>query len=404
MSAPGESMSSLWYGGSSSYNLASTNGSSSGTSFAAPCVAAMAVMAKSVWPEITEEEFKTLLQETVTDKGASGYDTSYGYGVVNVGAFADALYAQRTKETYPIRYHLNSGINHAGNPNSYQTDTATITLADPTRGGCLFQGWYTTSDFQDDTIVTQIPTGSSGDVVLYAKWLEQYVLTLDQTDYTFMQAQAGYGEQPAATFTLTGSGCETVTGITVTLEGADASDYFEVAQPADSSLASGATTTFTVKPKTGLAAGTYEAMVAVTGDHDTAASATVSFTVVKVLVTSITVTGADNATTITTKGGVLQLHATVLPSDATDQSVTWTVTSGGSYGSVNTAGLLTALANGSVTVRATAKDGSGICGVITVNISGQTETASLGGGGGGGGGGAVTQYTITTKAGKGGRI
>ncbi len=474
VSAPGELLSSLWCGASNSYNLAKTDGSSSGTSYAAPCVAAMAVMAKNVWPEITTEDFKTLLKETVTDKGVAGYDTSYGYGVVDVETFEAALfrtntitfylndgsfaegttipthfivtsetivlptpekagytfggwyttadfqegtavsqipqgssgnlefYAKWTKTTYTITYQLNGeDVSNDGNPAGYQIDSATITLVDPVYEGHIFDGWYTTEDFQDGTKVTEIPTGSCGNLIFYAKWLKPYALTLDFTEYTFAQAAVGYDEQSVATFTLTGSGGETVSGIVVSLDGENAADYFEITQPQVTSLANGATTTFTVKPKTGLAIGTYQAAVTVTGDNGATATATVSFTVTKVFVTSIVVTGADNAAKITTKSGTLQLNATVLPSNATDQGVTWTVTSGAGYGSVGTTGLLTALANGSVTVRATAKDGSGIYGAMTVSVSGQTETITSGGGGGGGG---VTQYTITAKAGTGGSI
>ena len=86
-------------------------------------------------------------------------------------------------------------------------------------------------------------------------------------------------------------------------------------------------------------------------------------------VNSITVTGG---TSISTSGGTLQLTATVLPSNATNKTVTWSITGGSSYASVNSStGLVTAVANGTVTVRATANDGSGVYGTATVTISNQ---------------------------------
>ena len=89
-------------------------------------------------------------------------------------------------------------------------------------------------------------------------------------------------------------------------------------------------------------------------------------------VTSITVTGAGGATTITTDGGSLQLSASVLPSNATNKTVTWSITSGSSLASINAStGLVTAIDNGTVTVRATANDGSGIYGTLVITISNQ---------------------------------
>jgi len=94
-------------------------------------------------------------------------------------------------------------------------------------------------------------------------------------------------------------------------------------------------------------------------------------------VTSIAVTGAGGATTITAYGGTLQMLADVQPTNATNRAVTWTI-SGGSGAAVNEAtGLLTATANGTVTVRATAEDGSGVFGQAEITISGQSGGSSV---------------------------
>lgn len=64
----------------------------SGTSFAAPFVSAMAAAAKSQWGSAsTPANFQSLLQSTVTDAGASGYDEYYGYGIINLQTLATAL-------------------------------------------------------------------------------------------------------------------------------------------------------------------------------------------------------------------------------------------------------------------------------------------------------------------------
>ncbi|MFZ2338837.1 MAG: Ig-like domain-containing protein, partial [Bacteroidales bacterium] len=90
-------------------------------------------------------------------------------------------------------------------------------------------------------------------------------------------------------------------------------------------------------------------------------------------VSSITITGG---TAITTRGGTLQLAATVQPSNATNKAVTWSLTGGSANAVINsTTGLLTAVADGTVTVRSTANDGSGVYGATTVTISGQSIQA-----------------------------
>lgn len=90
------------------------------------------------------------------------------------------------------------------------------------------------------------------------------------------------------------------------------------------------------------------------------------------LVNSITVQGENSMTEITTDGGTLQLMATVLPIDATDNTYTWSITNGTGAGTIDNNGLLTATNNGTVNIVATANDGSGITGNISINISNQT--------------------------------
>ena len=88
-------------------------------------------------------------------------------------------------------------------------------------------------------------------------------------------------------------------------------------------------------------------------------------------VTGIKVTGSGGLTTINTQGGTLQMTKTVTPSTATVQKVTWTVVNKDGEAVISSTGLLTAVANGTVTVKATATDGSGVVGTVDVIISGQ---------------------------------
>ena len=88
-------------------------------------------------------------------------------------------------------------------------------------------------------------------------------------------------------------------------------------------------------------------------------------------VNGITVTGAGGATTITTDNGTLQLSAAIAPTNATNQTVTWTIANGTGQATISSTGLVTAVSNGTVTARATANDGSGIYGTLVITISSQ---------------------------------
>ncbi|MGB8489762.1 MAG: Ig-like domain-containing protein, partial [Bacteroidales bacterium] len=88
-------------------------------------------------------------------------------------------------------------------------------------------------------------------------------------------------------------------------------------------------------------------------------------------VTAIAVTGAGGANTIATDNGTLQLNAAITPSNATNQTVTWSISNGTGQATISSSGLVTAVANGTVTARATANDGSGVYGTLTITISNQ---------------------------------
>ena len=63
----------------------------SGTSFATPHVTAMAAIAKCIDRNITAPQFITLLSQTSRDLGTAGYDTYYGYGLVDIEAMIDKM-------------------------------------------------------------------------------------------------------------------------------------------------------------------------------------------------------------------------------------------------------------------------------------------------------------------------
>lgn len=80
------------------------------------------------------------------------------------------LYAKWTAITYTITYEPNGGTNADGNPAGYTSETETITLLAPSRESFNFEGWYTDSEFLETNKKTEITKGSTGNIMLYAKW------------------------------------------------------------------------------------------------------------------------------------------------------------------------------------------------------------------------------------------
>ncbi|OOM16504.1 InlB B-repeat-containing protein [Clostridium saccharobutylicum] len=84
-------------------------------------------------------------------------------------------------------------------------------------------------------------------------------------------------------------------------------------------------------------------------------------------VTSIKIESVGSKTTITLNS-TLQMTRTVLPSTATTQNVTWSVEDGTGSATISSTGRLTPSKLGTVTVKATATDGSNVYGKMQVTI------------------------------------
>ncbi|MEE1290214.1 MAG: InlB B-repeat-containing protein, partial [Spirochaetota bacterium] len=80
------------------------------------------------------------------------------------------LYAQWTVNTYTITYNLDGGTNAESNPTSYTVETDTIILANATKNGYAFLGWY---DENGDK-VTQITKGTTEEITVTAEWQEGF--------------------------------------------------------------------------------------------------------------------------------------------------------------------------------------------------------------------------------------
>ncbi|MBR1462508.1 MAG: S8 family peptidase [Prevotella sp.] len=81
-----------------------------GTSASCPQVAGVAALMLSIRPDLTEEQVRNILYATAKDLGASGYDTTYGYGLVDAYAALDSI-------NHPARI---SGTSVLCSPSTYE--------------------------------------------------------------------------------------------------------------------------------------------------------------------------------------------------------------------------------------------------------------------------------------------
>ena len=71
---------------------------------------------------------------------------------------------------YTITYILDGGVNNSANPDEFKKKSKTITLKDPSRTDFTFGGWFTDKKYTKP--VTSIKKGTTKNITLYAKWLD----------------------------------------------------------------------------------------------------------------------------------------------------------------------------------------------------------------------------------------
>ncbi|QJD84709.1 InlB B-repeat-containing protein [Cohnella herbarum] len=217
---------------------------------------------------------------------ADGGGTPYAEGAtVTMPSSALTLYAQWTAiPTYVVTY---DGNDSDGGTAPTETNKASgVTFAAKantfTRTGYTFAGWNTQEDGGGTAYaVGDTVTMPSGALTLYAQWTQDTYAISPLTNVTMNILTAGYasGAQETKTMTVTRTGTGDLTSLATTLSGANAIS-FTITQPAATTLNSGTpSTTFTVKPNDGLAAGTYMATVTVSATGMTP----VTFTVTQVV-------------------------------------------------------------------------------------------------------------------------
>ena len=96
-----------------------------------------------------------------TEANGSGTTYTNGQSVTNLEDIT--LYAQWNIETYNIGYTLNNGIVETVNPDTYDIETASFTLNNPSKTGYTFKGWSGTGLTGDTNTSVTIAQGSTGD-------------------------------------------------------------------------------------------------------------------------------------------------------------------------------------------------------------------------------------------------
>lgn len=104
----------------------------SGTSFSCPHAAAAAVLLKQYAKSATYLDFETILRRSVQDGGETGFDTSYGWGSLDMASFVHEMQAYNFSDIskkFPdlsgnwaaqnVRYSVNAGLFNGTTENSF---------------------------------------------------------------------------------------------------------------------------------------------------------------------------------------------------------------------------------------------------------------------------------------------
>ena len=179
--------------------------------------------------------------------------------VYSIGVYAQNSLTLTKVGGMTVKWNNNHGTNgHPLSPapiydsDAYDTNVTTVTNADGTK--------YYIATYTPKVAAANISLSETG--------------TVD-----FGSKEAGYATAPTAkTVTITNNGTANTGALTIALDGANKTD-FTLSKTSITDIAASGTDTFTVQPKTGLTADTYNATVKVSGTGVTEQSFDVKFTV-----------------------------------------------------------------------------------------------------------------------------
>ncbi len=133
-------------------------------------LATLKVTVKSASGAANMSEWRKLLDEVVFYwYGASAADSGASMRIYGIKIEeGDRIESARSENA--ISYSYDGGRLPSVTPTSYSKETPTV-LPTPTKSGYTFDGWYTTSTFDEGTKITEIPVTTEGTITVYASWL-----------------------------------------------------------------------------------------------------------------------------------------------------------------------------------------------------------------------------------------
>lgn len=190
---------------------------------------------------------------------------------------------------------LNASVSGGEAPYSYSWSDGTTTVGNT-------QSIAVTPDIS--TTYTCMVTDATGTTIadsVDVSVLPVYTITATPASCDFGSIVQGYTTAPAEqTFTIKNTGSQSV------MLSAAPNTCYDISSFSSSTLAKNETATFTIRPKTGLSAGTYNEAVTVSTDHGTSVDISVSFTVEALLTLSPSVSSGTVYT-----GGRITLTPTI---------------------------------------------------------------------------------------------
>jgi hypothetical protein len=127
------------------------------------------------------------------------------------------------------------------------------------------------------------PSADSTQVTIGDATSLTYSATINPTSYTFAAATVNYAQQAEQQFTITNTGTGTITGLSASLNNAN---FTITNMVIVSQITPNGTATISVRPKTGLAAGTHTGTLTITGMDGISLTTDLSFTVNKIQTTN----------------------------------------------------------------------------------------------------------------------
>ncbi|OAS13282.1 FG-GAP-like repeat-containing protein [Paenibacillus oryzisoli] len=221
---------------------------------------------------------------TQADGGGMAYAAS---ATVTMPSGALTLYAQWTPITYAVTYAGNTSDGGTVPTETNKASGATFAAQANTftKTGYTFTGWNTQADGGGTAYAAGATvTMPSVALTLYAQWTPITYTISPLPNVTLNNLTTGYasGARDTKTVNVTRTGAGDLTNLATMLSGTNASS-FTITQPAETSLNSGApSTTFTLQPNAGLAAGTYTATVSVSATD----MMPVTFTVTQIVISA----------------------------------------------------------------------------------------------------------------------